>query len=137
MLNIGDEQVEAQIDTGGLGLSLPESVARELKFAGDVEVIGRGNTQVDTYLLRGGTMKGHIALAQYDFKEPFIEINSVFPVANLGALPLQDFAVTFDQRSKLLSFASRGRSHRIGRTPMQASSEGPAGSPYAQTAAGY
>jgi predicted aspartyl protease len=104
MLEIGDERVEAQIDSGGRGLCIPESVAQGLKFEGSLDVVARGHTQVSSFPILGGTMNGEVEFAGYTFSKPFIEIIPDFPVADVGAGTLQDFAVSFDQRHCLARF---------------------------------
>jgi predicted aspartyl protease len=113
MLEIGDERVEAQIDSGGRGLCIPESVAQSLKFEGSLDVIARGHTQVSSFPILGGTMNGEVEFAGYTFNKPFIEIVPNFPVADVGAATLQDFAVSFDQRHCLARFVAARKTLRI------------------------
>lgn len=114
-LTIGDEQLEAQIDTGALSLSLPATVAHDLKFSGQVEKVAQARSQVSSYLLWGGTLRQPVAMGSHQFSDPFVEINPGFAVANLGAAPLRDFVVRFDQRRNLLAFDSASHTHRLRR----------------------
>lgn len=125
---VGGMRVEAQIDTGGGGLCLPVSVAHALKFSGVVETIARGKTQVGAFLLQGGTMKGSIEMAGQVFNAPFVEISDSFPVANIGAAPLQGLAVSFDQRSKLVRFQAASRKQRVTQDRLLALAQTPANS---------
>jgi predicted aspartyl protease len=127
-ITVGDMQVQAQIDSGGMGLCLPATVAHELKFSGAVETVARGNSQVGAFLLQGGTIKGRIELADQVFNAPFVEISESFPVANIGALPLQGLAVTFDQRNKLVRFQASSRKQRATQAPMLALAQTPVSS---------
>jgi aspartyl protease len=113
ILAIGSAKVEAQIDSGGQGLCLPESIASSLKFAGRLDVIAHGHTQVSSFAIRGGTMQGQVEFAGHIFEKPFIEIVPIFPVADVGSAPLQDFAVSFDQRRSLVQFLAGKKTHRI------------------------
>jgi hypothetical protein len=109
----GGATIHAAVDSGGLGLSVPLAVARTLQFAGAPETIAMGKTQVSNFALRGGIVSESIALGGHRFEHPFVEVNPVFPIANLGSLAMADFAVTFDQTSKLIQFASPQTVHRL------------------------
>jgi predicted aspartyl protease len=126
-LQLGDAQLEAQIDTGTTALSLPESVANTQKFRGGLEVYGRGSSQVQSWLLRGGTLKGSVEMAGYVFRNPFVEVSERFPVANLGTAPLQNFVLQFDQRSKLIGLRAENPSQRLDRASLEMSIAPPAG----------
>jgi predicted aspartyl protease len=112
-LAAGDTTIRAAVDSGGLGLSVPASVARTLKFTGRPETVGQGRTQVSDFPLTGGVLAGSIGLDGHRFEHPFVEVNPVFPIANLGSRAMIDFAVTFDQRSRLVQFASQRSVHRL------------------------
>ncbi len=114
-LTIGDRKVPAQIDSAGGGINLPESTAQALEFAPDTEVLVRAQSQVSSFFLRGGVLKGELALGGQIFKQPFVEISGEIPVGNLGAASLQDFAITFDQRQQLVRFRARMNTHRLAR----------------------
>ncbi len=127
-ITVGDMQVEAQIDSGGLGLCLPVSVAHDLRFTGAVETIARGTSQVGAFLLQGGTLKGSIEMAGQVLNAPFVEISDSFPVANIGAVPLQGLAITFDQRNKLVRFRASSRKQHVSEGRMLALAQTPASS---------
>jgi hypothetical protein len=112
-LATGSSTIRTAVDSGGLGLSVPVAVARTLKFAGPPETIAMGKTQVSDFPLRGGVLEETIALDGHRFERPFVEVNPVFPIANLGSRAMADFAVTFDQTSKLIRFTSRHSVHRL------------------------
>jgi len=112
-LAAGDTTIRAAVDSGGLGLSVPAAVARTLKFSGGRETVALGKTQVSDFPLTGGVLAGSIGLDGHRFERPFVEVNPVFPIANLGSRAMVDFAVTFDQRSRLVQFASQRSVHRI------------------------
>lgn len=118
-LKINGQSADAAVDSGGLGLSLPESALVNLSFTGSLELLAKGQTQVSSFLVRGGAMRGEIDLAGYRFENPFVEINSAIPVAGLGSVALHDFAVTFDQRKNLIRFASNRTVHLLGRPANQ------------------
>jgi len=112
-LQIGGRRIGAHIDSRGMGLSLPQSFAKDLKFVSDPIVLGRGRTVSSDFEIKGAQLASDIELAGYTFARPFIEINPVFPVANFGAIPLQNFAVTFDQKNGLVRFVAKDRTIMI------------------------
>lgn len=103
-LNIGGQDVGTHVDTGGMGLSLPEKIAKNLTFVSEPVVMGRGRTVSNDFEIKGAQMASEIKLGGYTFPKPFVEINPVFPMANFGAIPLANFAVTFDQKNQRVRF---------------------------------
>ncbi len=101
-LIVGTQKIDAHLDSRGVGLSLPEKFAAGLKFVSDPIVLGRGRTVSNEFEIKGAQLAGDVRLGGYTFPQPFIEINPLLPLANFGAIPLQDFAVTFDQKKLLL-----------------------------------
>lgn len=98
----GYAKVDAHLDSRGRGLSFPEKFAQGLKFVSEPIVIGRGRTVSNEFEIKGAQLAGEVKLGGYTFPQPFIAINPLFPVGNFGAIPLQHFAVTFDQKNKLI-----------------------------------
>lgn len=127
-LKTGSQQIDAHLDSRGVGLSFPEKFAANLKFVSDPIVIGRGRTVSNQFEIKGAELAGDVQLGSYVFPHPFIEINPVLPLANFGAIPLQHFAVTFDQQNRLLRLQSAEKSiaipapHRAPSTPPAAAS---------------
>ncbi|WP_263354918.1 aspartyl protease family protein [Acidicapsa acidisoli] len=113
ILEIGNEPVEAQIDSGGQGICVPESVAESLKFQGSLDVVARGHTQVSTFPILGGKIDEDVEFAGHTFDKPFIEIIPNFPVADVGSGTLQDFVVSFDQKHCLARFFTTRKNIRI------------------------
>jgi hypothetical protein len=101
-LKTGSQQIDAHLDSRGAGLSFPEKFAASLKFVSDPIVIGRGRTVSNQFEIKGAELAGDVQVGTYTFPHPFIEINPLLPLANFGAIPLYNFAVTFDQANKLL-----------------------------------
>jgi hypothetical protein len=48
-------------------------------------------------------------------------IGEALPVASVGAIPLQDFAITFDQKHLLVRFRANRNKHRLERRQLQMS----------------
>ena len=101
-LTVGSRSIEAHLDSRGRGLGFPETFAQGLKFIGDPIILGRGRTVSNDFEIKGAQLDGDVRLGQYTFHNPFIEINPVLPLANFGAIPMRNFAVTFDQEGKLV-----------------------------------
>jgi predicted aspartyl protease len=112
-VSIAGNTADTEIDSGGLGLSLTAALAGQVKFAGRLKTVAYGRTQLSAFELRGGVMDGAVELGEFRFDEPWVEINPVFPLPSLGSAALQDFAVTFDQRSRLAQFSSASRAHSL------------------------
>jgi predicted aspartyl protease len=105
-LSVGGRQIAAHIDSGGMGLSLPEKVSGGLAFTSQPMVLGRGRTVSNDFEITGAQLGSDIRLGQYTFSKPFVEINPVLPIAVLGAIPLEHFAVTFDQKNLRVRFVA-------------------------------
>lgn len=109
-LNVGGQDVDTHVDSGGTGLSLPEKAAKNLTFVSHPVVLGRSRTVSNDYEIKGAQVASEIRLGGYRFPKPFVEINPIFPEANLGSIPLANFAVTFDQKNKLVRFLAADKS---------------------------
>lgn len=118
-LAIGDLPIEAQIDSGGTGLSLPESMVSQLKLASEPEVFGRAESFSTRFELKAAKLASDVHLGNYTFASPFVEINSAFPLANLGSSAMQHFIFTFDQKAGLVRFESAHQTLRLAATPTQ------------------
>ena len=103
-LRIGSVEIEAQIDSGGTGLSLPEGLISRLKFDSSPEVFGSAQSLSTRFELKAAKLAGDVQLGSYIFTRPFVEINAALPLANFGSSAMQDFAFTFDQREGLVRF---------------------------------
>jgi hypothetical protein len=120
-LRVGEVALEAQIDSGGTGLSVPEGVASRLKFASMPLLFGNEQSLSTRFQTTAGQLDADVQLGNFTFSRPFVEINPAFPLANLGSTPLQKFVLTFDQRAMLVRFQSRERVFHLAPTaaPMQ------------------
>lgn len=111
-LRIKGRRVEAQIDSGGIGLSLPRQLASQLKFASDPVAFAMGESLSTRFQVMAGRLGSDVHLGRYTFEQPFVEVNPAFPLANFGACAMQNFAITFDQNNLLLRLdAQRKRFH--------------------------
>ena len=110
-------RVEAQFDCGGAGLSLPQHLAPLFKYASDPVLFGSGQSLSTRFQIKVGRLGTDIHLGRYTFNHPSVEINPAFPLANFGACPMQNFAVTFDQRNRLMRLDASRKSFHLDAAP--------------------
>jgi predicted aspartyl protease len=118
-LRIDGQHVEAQIDSGGTGLSVPEQIARELKFLSTPVEFGSGESLSTRFQIKAARLRPDVRLGHYAFKQAFVEINPAFPLVNLGSTPLQHFIVTFDQARMQLRLYSNQKTLHLDASPTQ------------------
>jgi hypothetical protein len=116
-LDVGGTSIEAQLDSGGAGLSLPEDLASRLKFSSDPASFSNAHSLSTRFQLKAGRLASDVHFGAYTFQRPFVEINPAFPLANFGACPLQSFAITFDQKNTLVRFESSHQVLHLSATP--------------------
>ena len=116
-LRIGGQRLEAQIDSGGTGLSLPETVAAKLKFLETPLAFGNGESLATRFQLKASRLRPDVRIGCYVFRQAFVEINPAFPLVNFGSTPLQHFVVTFDQQKLLVRFESSRRLLHLDASP--------------------
>jgi predicted aspartyl protease len=113
----GGMRIEAQIDSGGAGLSLPEGLASRLKFSTEATSLSNAQSLSTRFQVKGAMLAADVRLGSYTFKRPFVEINPAFPLANFGSCPMQNFALTFDQKNGWVRFAAREKTLHLSPTP--------------------
>lgn len=116
-LHIDGQHVEAQVDSGGTGLSLPDSVAARLKFLSTPVEFGRGESLATRFQIKAARLRPDVRLGHYAFKQAFVEINPAFPLVNLGSTPMQHFMVTFDQERMLMRLYSNQKTLHLDASP--------------------
>ncbi len=105
-IEIGGDRVEAQLDSGGVGLTLPEPLARQLRFASTPVVYANAESLATRFELKSARLGSDVQVGRFRFVQPVVEIHPAFPLVNLGACPMQNFTVTFDQKNLLVRFDS-------------------------------
>jgi hypothetical protein len=105
-LNISGRKLAAHLDTRGQGFSIPAGFAQSLKFSGDPIVVGRGRTVSNEFEIKGAQLADDIEIAGFKLQRPFVVLNPVFEVGNIGSVVLRHFTITFDQNAKLVRFES-------------------------------
>jgi hypothetical protein len=117
-LKIGDREVEAQIDSGGAGLSLPERLVPQLRLSAEPTVFATGESLSTRFEIKVAKLAGDVRLGDITIDQPWVEINPAFPLANFGSCPLQHFIVTFDQENKLVRLDGPRKRITLGVTPV-------------------
>ena len=102
----GMPPVEAQLDSGGSGLVLPENLAAHLKYDVEPVVFGSARSVCTRFQMKAAKLASNVKLGRYTFTHPVVEIYPAFPLINFGSPPMQIFAITFDQKNLLVRFAS-------------------------------
>jgi len=114
---IGRKTIDAQLDSGGAGLSLPQELTSPLKFSSSSASLSNAQSLSTRFMIKGATLATDIRVGSYIFKRPFVEINPAFPIANFGSVPMQNFALTFDQTNLLIRFEAQRRVLHLSATP--------------------
>ncbi len=116
-LKIGGRDVEAQIDSGGAGLSLPERLIPQLRLSAQPTLFARGESLSTRFQIKVAKLAGDVQLGDITLDQPWVEVNPAFPMANFGSCPLQHFIVTFDQENKLVRLEGPHKRITLGVTP--------------------
>jgi hypothetical protein len=116
-LRIGDLRVEAQFDSGGTGLSLPERLVSQLRFSVDPVVFGMAESLSTRFQLKAARLGGDVQLGKYTFAKPYVEINPAFPLVNFGSRPMENFVITFDQINMLMRLDASQKTLHLAATP--------------------
>ena len=102
--------MEAQLDSGGGGLVIPESLA-------DAPEIRRAAGRVRVRAVRGYLLQAENGQARVRCQEwpgtpsptRWWRSTRPFPLVNFGSPPMQKFAITFDQKNLLVRFLAVGK----------------------------
>lgn len=116
-LVIGNLLVDAQIDSGGAGLAIPEHLASHLRFSDRPVVFAKGESLSTRFQLKLGKLATDVRLGEITLDSPWVEINPAFPLANFGSCPMQHFVFTFDQSSRLMRVTGPRKRINLGVTP--------------------
>lgn len=108
-LQIDALSVDAQIDSGGSGLSLPDAVAEQMKFHQTPVQYGTAESLATRFSLRAARLQPDVRFGPYAFRNAFVEINSAFPLVNIGPTPLKHFVITFDQAEGMMQVYSKDK----------------------------
>jgi Aspartyl protease len=128
-LTIGNREVDAQIDSGGAGLSLPEQLIPQLRLSASPVVFGKGQSLSTRFQVKVAKLASDVHLGDITLDQPWVEINAAFPLANFGSCPMQHFIITFDQENHLLRFEGPHKRIELGVTPTPLRLENQPGNP--------
>jgi len=106
-LRVNGQTVEAQLDSGGGGLTLPETLAAHLKWDIPPTVFATGHTMTTRFDIKAAKLNGDVNVGRYTFPHPVVEIHPAFPLVNFGSPPMQSFAITFDQKTLLVRLGAK------------------------------
>jgi Aspartyl protease len=109
--------VEAQLDSGGGGLVIPEKLAVHLKYDIEPVVFASGHSVSTCFQLKAAKLASDVKLGRYTFTHPVVEIHPAFPLVNFGSPPMQSFAITFDQKNLLVRFAANQKRFSVSAPP--------------------
>ncbi|HLY43237.1 MAG TPA: retropepsin-like aspartic protease [Terracidiphilus sp.] len=113
----GMDPVEAQLDSGGGGLVLPERLAAHLKYEVNPVAFASGRSVSTRFEMKAGKLASDVKIGRYTFTRPVVEIHPAFPLVNFGSPPMESFAITFDQKNLLVRFVSNQKKLTIGAPP--------------------
>jgi len=116
-ITIEGVQVAALLDSGGGGLSLPERLVRRLRFSAQPAVFAKAQSLSSRFPIKVGRLASDVRLGDITFEQPWVEINPAFPMVNFGAVPMQHFAITFDQDNLLVRFEGPRKHINLSVTP--------------------
>ena len=68
--------------------------------------------------LRAARLQADVHLGPYVFTKAFVEINSAFPLVNVGSTPLKNFAITFDQAEGVMLLYSKEKVMPLDASPV-------------------
>ena len=105
-LRVNGQRVEAQLDSGGGGLTLPESLAAHQKWEIAPVVFATGRTLTTRFEIKAARLASDVTVGRYTFTHPVVEIHPAFPLVNFGSPPMQSFAITFDQKNLLVRLSA-------------------------------
>ena len=113
----GLEPADAQLDSGGGGLVLPEAMALHLKYDVAPVLFASGQSVATCFKLKMAKLASDVKVGRYTFTHPVVEIHPAFPLINFGSPPMQSFAITFDQKNLLVRFVASQKKFRLQAPP--------------------
>ena len=110
-LSVGNQKISAHIDSGNStgGFILPTQTVERLQLVSEPRVIGKAQTVVNTFEIKEAKLKDTISFGGFEYAEPSVIYPGPSPIsANIGALVLRDYALTFDQKNKRVKLDKKG-----------------------------
>jgi hypothetical protein len=106
-LRVHSQSVEAQMDSGGGGLTFPEKLAAHLGWEIPPVAFATGHTLTTRFEIKAAKLGSDVKIGRYTFTHPVVEIHPAFPLVNFGSPPMQSFAITFDQKNQLVRLSAK------------------------------
>ncbi|MFI5387407.1 MAG: retropepsin-like aspartic protease [Fimbriimonadales bacterium] len=104
-VQIGDVKVGGHVDSGSDGgLSIPAKYKDRLHLEGEPRKVGQAKTLFNTTDIYLAKVKDPIYVGGIKMPIDQVEINDLFPFANIGGRLLHKFRVTIDQRKRRILF---------------------------------
>jgi predicted aspartyl protease len=113
----GLQPIEAQLDSGGGGLVLPQQLAARLKYDVDPVPFASGQSICTKFEIKAARLASDVKIGRYTFTHPVVEIHPAFPLVNFGSPPMQMFAITFDQKNLLVRFEASQKRFKLTAPP--------------------
>jgi len=113
----GLQPMEAQLDSGGGGLVLPEKLAARLRYDVAPVVFASGRSVSTRFEMKAAKLASDVKIGRYTFTHPVVEIHPAFPLINFGSPPMQIFAITFDQKNLLVRFTATQKRFSLSAPP--------------------
>lgn len=104
-VQIGNMKTEAHVDSGADGgLSIPDKLKAQLSMDGEPFKVGTGRTLFNTVDIMAVKVKEPIFIGGMKIDLETVELNSLFPIGNIGGRVLSKYKVTIDQKQKRILF---------------------------------
>lgn len=116
-LAVGRVWIEAQLDSGGTGLTLPETLVPRVNFSKKPAPFSKGETVSTRFVIKVGRLSDDVRLGAYVFQRPVVEVHPVFSRVNVGGEPMANFAITFDQSRGLVRLHSEQQKQHLDEVP--------------------
>ena len=71
-----------------------------------------GQSVATCFKLKMAKLDADVKVGRYTFTHPVVEIHPAFPLVNFGSPPMQNFAITFDQKNLLVRFEAAAKDSR-------------------------
>jgi hypothetical protein len=106
-VQVGDIKVGGHVDSGADGaLSIPDKYRSKLHLDGDPVLVGHARTLFNTVDIYLAKVKDPISVGGMKLPIHEVELNGLFPVANIGGRVLHQFRVVIDQKKQRIAFES-------------------------------
>ena len=104
-VQVGKVKIGGHVDSGSDGaLSIPAKFQSELSLDGEPKKIGEARTLFNTATIYLAKVKDPISIGGVSMPIHEVELNDLFPFANIGGRVLHQFTVVIDQKAQRIAF---------------------------------